>query len=171
MLINLDRVGDFGSEPDDVILLGKCDDIVAQLCRALGWEAELIKLWKKTEFSVDSVADTDATGETNADGGKAAVAEENVDSLVERIGKSLAINDVADTISKKQEEQASSQQPSTDPKGPHYAPAEKNNVQLASDTSAEATTESSKQTAKEEKTDESTPRSDESKTTETEVKL
>jgi len=52
VLINLDRVGDFGSRPDDVVLLGKCDEIVRDLCRELGWEAELDALWQATEASV-----------------------------------------------------------------------------------------------------------------------
>ncbi|KAF8956510.1 DHS-like NAD/FAD-binding domain-containing protein [Flammula alnicola] len=52
VLINLDLVGDFGSRADDVILLGKCDDIVKDLCKELGWEEELIRLWNETEDSV-----------------------------------------------------------------------------------------------------------------------
>ena len=52
VLINLDQVGDIGSRSDDVVLLGKCDDIVRDLCRALGWEAELDALWQATEASV-----------------------------------------------------------------------------------------------------------------------
>ena len=52
VLINLDQVGDFGSRSDDVVLLGKCDDIVRDLCRELGWEAELDELWQATEASV-----------------------------------------------------------------------------------------------------------------------
>jgi NAD-dependent histone deacetylase SIR2 len=50
-LINLERVGDFGSRSDDVVLLGKCDDVVRDLCRELGWEAELDALWQATEAS------------------------------------------------------------------------------------------------------------------------
>lgn len=52
VLINLERVGDFGSRSDDVVLLGKCDDIVRDICRELGWEAELDALWQATEASV-----------------------------------------------------------------------------------------------------------------------
>jgi NAD-dependent histone deacetylase SIR2 len=32
-------------------LLGKCDDVVRDLCRELGWEAELDALWQATEAS------------------------------------------------------------------------------------------------------------------------
>jgi len=52
VLINLDHVGDFGSRADDVILLGKCDEIVKELCKELGWEKELLRLWEQTEASV-----------------------------------------------------------------------------------------------------------------------
>jgi NAD-dependent histone deacetylase SIR2 len=51
-LINLDHVGDFGSRTDDVVLLGKCDDVVRDLCKELGWEDELVQLWAETEDSV-----------------------------------------------------------------------------------------------------------------------
>ena len=52
VLINLDHVGDFGSRSDDVVLLGKCDDLVKDLCKELGWEDELLRLWDETEASV-----------------------------------------------------------------------------------------------------------------------
>jgi len=52
VLINLDHVGDFGSRADDVILLGKCDEIVTELSKELGWEKELLQLWEETEASV-----------------------------------------------------------------------------------------------------------------------
>ena len=52
VLINLDLVGDFGSRADDVILLGKCDEIVTELSKELGWERELLRLWEQTEASV-----------------------------------------------------------------------------------------------------------------------
>jgi len=34
-------------------LLGKCDDIVEKLCRALGWEKRLDQLWAETVYSLD----------------------------------------------------------------------------------------------------------------------
>lgn len=59
VLINLDLVGDFGSRADDVILLGKCDEIVTELCKELDWEEELLQLWEQTEDSVLNVEDYD----------------------------------------------------------------------------------------------------------------
>lgn len=45
LLFNMDRVGDFGSRPDDVIELGDCDSGVRKLADALGWADELEELW------------------------------------------------------------------------------------------------------------------------------
>ncbi|TBU62223.1 DHS-like NAD/FAD-binding domain-containing protein [Dichomitus squalens] len=48
VLINLDFAGDIGTRADDVLLLGKCDATVRELCRALGWEDALEREWAKT---------------------------------------------------------------------------------------------------------------------------
>lgn len=65
VLINLDHVGSFGSRSDDVALLGKCDEVVKDLCKELGWEDELNKLWDETEASV--VADKQAVPKANSE--------------------------------------------------------------------------------------------------------
>lgn len=51
ILINMDKAGDIGSRPDDVLLLGKSDEIIMKLCEALGqdWVDELNDMWKETE--------------------------------------------------------------------------------------------------------------------------
>lgn len=90
VLINLDRVGDFGSRSDDVVLLGKCDDIVRDLCKELGWEDELLKLWHETEDTIEKV-DVDGKPELGASVG----ADEEVESLTAAIEKSLALNEAA----------------------------------------------------------------------------
>ncbi|EER39219.1 conserved hypothetical protein [Histoplasma capsulatum var. duboisii H88] len=48
ILINLNRVGGLGSRPDDVLLLGECDDGVLKFAEALGWREELEELWAQT---------------------------------------------------------------------------------------------------------------------------
>lgn len=53
VLINLDAVGDIGSRVDDVVLLGHCDKTVEDLCRLLGWEEDLEKLWADTANTLD----------------------------------------------------------------------------------------------------------------------
>ncbi|KAI0333672.1 NAD-dependent deacetylase sirtuin-2 [Cubamyces sp. BRFM 1775] len=50
VLINMDPAGDIGTRPDDVVLLGRCDEIVRNICRELGWEKELNREWAKTEI-------------------------------------------------------------------------------------------------------------------------
>jgi NAD-dependent histone deacetylase SIR2 len=53
VLFNLDQVGNIGSRADDVVVLGKCDEIVQELCSLLGWEDELQAAWADTAGSVD----------------------------------------------------------------------------------------------------------------------
>ncbi|KAF2670926.1 NAD-dependent histone deacetylase SIR2, partial [Microthyrium microscopicum] len=48
LLINADRVGDLGSRPDDVLLLGDCDEGVRRLAGELGWLEELEARWALT---------------------------------------------------------------------------------------------------------------------------
>ncbi|PIL22456.1 hypothetical protein GSI_15144 [Ganoderma sinense ZZ0214-1] len=50
VLINLDFAGDIGMRADDVLLLGKCDGIVRDLCLELGWADALEREWAKTEL-------------------------------------------------------------------------------------------------------------------------
>lgn len=45
VLFNLEIVGDFGSRPDDVVVLGDCDSGVRKLADALGWRDELEASW------------------------------------------------------------------------------------------------------------------------------
>jgi NAD-dependent histone deacetylase SIR2 len=45
ILFNKEAVGDFGSRPDDVIVLGDCDSGVRKLADALEWRDELEALW------------------------------------------------------------------------------------------------------------------------------
>lgn len=55
VLINLEQAGDIGERPDDVLCLGKCDDVVQELAQELGWANELKKAWDKTKYSVEGV--------------------------------------------------------------------------------------------------------------------
>ena len=93
VLINLERVGNFGSRSDDIVLLGKCDEVVRDLCRELGWEEELDKLWAKTEASVLTepveVAEGEGeSGDTKVDGEKAE--DPKTQTLLETIEARLA---------------------------------------------------------------------------------
>ena len=46
VLFNMERVGEMGTRPDDVLVLGECDDGIRKLADALGWREELEELWK-----------------------------------------------------------------------------------------------------------------------------
>ncbi|KAJ5219692.1 hypothetical protein N7468_008896 [Penicillium chermesinum] len=46
ILINRERSGDLGNRPDDVCILGACDDGVKELAEELGWTEELEEFWK-----------------------------------------------------------------------------------------------------------------------------
>lgn len=54
VLINLEETGDLGTRPDDVLLLGKCDDITKELAKELGWLKELKAAWAETRTSLDN---------------------------------------------------------------------------------------------------------------------
>lgn len=84
VLINLDEVGDFYRR-DDIVLLGKCDDIARELCCELGWEEELERAWAATADSVE-VDDKPAVSETK---GKV---DEELDGITRDMEKSLAIS-------------------------------------------------------------------------------
>jgi len=82
VLINMDLVGNFGSRHDDVMALGKTDDMVRALCKELGWEKELEAAWKETENSV-----------TELGGPPPATAESKVKKIADNIEQSLQDSD------------------------------------------------------------------------------
>lgn len=49
ILINLQRAGDIGRRPNDVVILQECDSAVWELCEELGWTEELKRLWDATD--------------------------------------------------------------------------------------------------------------------------
>jgi len=119
VLVNLERVGSFADRPDDVLLLGKCDEMVKALCRELGWEAELEELWKATEDTVEIDEDElDREEKAKAEAEKAAPesdkaekkvkdaeadqdkrVQDEVDSLTSAVERSLTISSEAEPAS------------------------------------------------------------------------
>ncbi|KAF8830956.1 hypothetical protein HHX47_DHR1000091 [Lentinula edodes] len=102
VLINIDRVGDFGSRADDVILLGKCDEIVRELCKELGWEEELMSLWAETAYSTDGTSATIPPTDATPSGSRTEAKrdndlEEEVVKLAERIQKQFDLERDNDT--------------------------------------------------------------------------
>ncbi|KAI0074023.1 NAD-dependent deacetylase sirtuin-2 [Panus rudis PR-1116 ss-1] len=84
VLINMERVGDFGARPEDVVCLGKTDEVVRELAKLLGWEEELDKAWKETE-GVAATFDADVSQGT---------LKKEVDNITDEVGKSLNISQV-----------------------------------------------------------------------------
>jgi NAD-dependent histone deacetylase SIR2 len=74
VLINLDKVGHF-NRSDDVVIIGKCDEVVRELCTELGWEKELDDVWEETKDSLEA--------------GEPQELEETVEDEVEKIAKDL----------------------------------------------------------------------------------
>jgi hypothetical protein len=108
VLINLDSVGDIGSRLDDVVLLGKCDDIVTELCQELHWEEELNKAWEETKVGMEIVTnevDTEHLHEEER-------LEQEVTNLTSVLEKRLALDDVTTQISLKQDREDSHNPPS-----------------------------------------------------------
>ncbi|KAJ3969278.1 class I sirtuins SIR2 family protein [Lentinula raphanica] len=96
VLINIDRVGNFGSRKDDVVLLGKCDEIIKELCEELGWEEELMRLWDETAGSVDGAsvdAGTRESSERKEERKEVEKLEEEVAKLAEKIQKEMGLDE------------------------------------------------------------------------------
>lgn len=105
VLINIDRAGDIGTRADDVLLLGKADEVVRELCEALGedWVEELDAMWKETEKYGRK---TDETEEEAAEVKKdtkvtekdviaqAKAVQDEVDKLTAEVEKALKIGHV-----------------------------------------------------------------------------
>ncbi|KAJ7143548.1 class I sirtuins SIR2 family protein [Mycena crocata] len=102
VLINLDLVGSIGKRPNDVVLLGKCDDIVRKLCSKLGWEAELDALWAKTEAKAaweDTSTEPEQDEHEDEDEGDRAdkeetTAEDVVGAITDAIGRQLNLDEL-----------------------------------------------------------------------------
>jgi len=89
VLINLERVGGFGSRPDDVMILEDCDTGVRKLASALGWEEELQALWNETKAGQIALDDG---GEEPPQKSKDEKLQDQITSLTEEVDKSLKIS-------------------------------------------------------------------------------
>ena len=93
VLINLDKVGGIGSGKNDVVLLGKCDDIIRDLAKELGWEDELDKEWATTAGSLDipeATPDTPTKAKDSTDGSKL---DRELEKMVDKVAGALTISD------------------------------------------------------------------------------
>lgn len=87
ILLNKELVGGLGSRPDDVVILGACDDGVRQLCDALGWREELEALWAQT--APKAASELGKKGEKKT---KDEELEDEVDKLTKEIDETLNLS-------------------------------------------------------------------------------
>lgn len=88
VLINKERVGGFGSQNDDVLLIGDCDDGVKRLAEACGWLDELEALWAKT--AKEGEAAPEKIEEKQKDKNEAL--EDEIDKLTKEVDETLNLN-------------------------------------------------------------------------------
>jgi NAD+-dependent protein deacetylase SIR2 len=93
VLINLDAVGGMGSSSNDLVLLGKCDDIIRDLSKELGWEEELDREWSRTAASLDThetATPSRPPEKEQADGTKLDL---EIEKIIERVEDSLSVSE------------------------------------------------------------------------------
>lgn len=83
VLINMEEAGDLGTRHDDVLLLGKCDDVVKELAKELEWLKELKAAWAETRTSLDDPPPPDEDSEEEAED-KAPEVEETAEEKLQR---------------------------------------------------------------------------------------
>ncbi|KAL5332592.1 DHS-like NAD/FAD-binding domain-containing protein [Aspergillus crustosus] len=88
VLINRERVGGLGSRPDDVLIIGDCDDGVRKFASALGWEEELVQLWEEANPNRRLREEELAPPQTRKDG-----LEDEISRLTAEVDKTLEISD------------------------------------------------------------------------------
>ncbi|KAF8532098.1 DHS-like NAD/FAD-binding domain-containing protein [Gautieria morchelliformis] len=106
VLINLDPAGSIGERPDDVVILGKCDDVIQRLCKLLHWEEELDTLWEATKDSVDPEEDISAVSPRNV--------EAEVEELMEEVKKNLELSARLKEATEKLEKRDEAEKPPED---------------------------------------------------------
>jgi NAD-dependent histone deacetylase SIR2 len=93
VLINLDKVGGIGSGKNDMVLLGKCDDIIRDLARELGWGDELDKEWAGTTASLDSHETTPRAPTEEKDRTDETEVDLEIQKIVEKVEGALSISE------------------------------------------------------------------------------
>lgn len=88
MLINLVDVGEF-DRTDDMVFLGRCDNVVRELCRELGWEEELEKKWKGSRGGWDLAGIREKERKGTGKAGK----EDPLDTITKDMEKALAFSE------------------------------------------------------------------------------
>jgi NAD-dependent histone deacetylase SIR2 len=93
VLINLDKVGGIGSGKNDLVLLGKCDDIIRDLAKELGWEEELDKEWATTAGSLDTNEVTPQPSTEEKDLTIGTKLDLEIEKIADRVAGSLSVSE------------------------------------------------------------------------------
>lgn len=93
VLINLDKVGEIGSGKNDLVLLGKCDDIIRDLAKEIGWEDELDKEWAATAGSLDIHEATPDAPTKAKDLTDEAKLDRELEKMVDKVAGALTVSD------------------------------------------------------------------------------
>ncbi|KAI1436411.1 DHS-like NAD/FAD-binding domain-containing protein [Xylaria sp. CBS 124048] len=88
LLLNMERVGDFGTRADDVLCLGECDDGIRKLADELGWRDELETMW--TELVGAEEAERQKSRKT------VEAVYDGLDELTQGLEQKLKLSDIRD---------------------------------------------------------------------------
>jgi hypothetical protein len=92
VLINLDAVGGVGSSLNDLVFLGKCDDIIRDLAKELGWEEELDREWMRTATSLDTHEAAPSKPPKAKDQTDGTKLDLEIERIIERVEDSLVVS-------------------------------------------------------------------------------
>ena len=87
VLFNLERVGSFGTQADDVMVLGDCDTGIRKLADELGWREELEEAWREL------VGDEEVERQMQGAKKRVAALHDEVSKLAEEVDEILHIDD------------------------------------------------------------------------------
>ncbi|KAJ6779456.1 hypothetical protein PWT90_00761 [Aphanocladium album] len=87
VLFNMERVGQIGTRPDDVLSLGPCDEGIRRLAAELGWGDELEKMWRGIVGEEEADRQLRSQKERNKD------MDDEVQRLTEDVETALRIHD------------------------------------------------------------------------------
>jgi NAD+-dependent protein deacetylase SIR2 len=93
VLINLDKVGGIGSGKNDLVFLGKCDDIIRDLAKELGWEEDLDKEWATTAGSLDADEGTPPASTEGKDLTDGTKLDLEIEKIADRVAGSLSVSE------------------------------------------------------------------------------
>ncbi|KAJ5040363.1 uncharacterized protein L3040_006019 [Drepanopeziza brunnea f. sp. 'multigermtubi'] len=91
VLINKEKVGDFGSRLDDVEILGECDEGVRELADALGWKDELEQMWLGVRGN-EKEREAERLGELRKGMTKDELLEAEIEKLTAEVDDSLKVH-------------------------------------------------------------------------------